>query len=432
MSDRESLHAPCKSSHSSIASSGSTSGFPEEDLREAGRNNSGYYPARLGQSFERGRLCVVRKLGWGQYSSVWLARDKEKSRFVALKILTCDATKALSEPEQRSDELSLLRKIADSDPSHPGFPHNIAYLDFFDFLGPHGSHRCVITEVLGYNLNYIRRHKGDGDLRVQPSLVKCVVKQVLKGLEYLHDVCGIVHADIKHDNILFRPADIEAVATHELATKPSMTYDCGTELRPSTIPVVSQALPLSTDPLIDDKIIKERDFVVVISDFGHSHWRHRHFQEIIQPSALRAPEVILGYKWDTPADIWNVGCIVTELLVGSWLFEPNVEKHWGYEEDHLARMTEALDCSFDVDFLAKCEHRNKFFQPSGVYSDWSLAHFEKHLEPTRQIDDLLRSYSLLQDASQIKAAERFILRCLRLIPGERTTAKELADDPWLA
>lgn len=66
------------SEHSSVASSaGSLSGFPEEDLRGPGsKSNPGYYPARLGQPLEGGRYIIVRKLGWGQYSSVWLARDR--------------------------------------------------------------------------------------------------------------------------------------------------------------------------------------------------------------------------------------------------------------------------------------------------------------------------------------------------------------------
>jgi len=72
-----SARSPTHSSLSSSLSGGSLSGFPEEDLRSEGNNNSGFYPVRLGQCFEGGRYCVVRKLGWGHYSSVWLARDKE-------------------------------------------------------------------------------------------------------------------------------------------------------------------------------------------------------------------------------------------------------------------------------------------------------------------------------------------------------------------
>ncbi|KAJ3849425.1 kinase-like domain-containing protein [Lentinula lateritia] len=37
---------------------------------------------------------------------------------------------------------------------------------------------------------------------------------------------------------------------------------------------------------------------------------------LIQPEALRSPEVLLGCPWNTKADIWNLSCIVFELLTG--------------------------------------------------------------------------------------------------------------------
>ncbi|KAH9912037.1 kinase-like domain-containing protein [Fomitopsis serialis] len=408
--------------HSSISSSaGSVSGFPEEDLREGGRDNPGYFAARLGQRLERGRYCIVRKLGWGQYSSVWLARDRGQDSFVALKILTCEATKALSAgPDQRSDEQRMLEKIANADHAHRGYRHNLAYLNAFDIRGTHGLHRCLVTEALGYGVDYIRKLRDDNDRRVAPSIVKRVVRQVLLGLEYLHDVCGIVHTDLKNDNILFRPRDLCTIVAHELAENPSVTYDCGTEGNASVVPVVSQVLPLSVDASIH-----ERDLDVVLADVGHSHWIEHHFQELIQPDALRAPEVILGHPWSTPADIWSVGCLVTEWLVGFWLFEPNRERLWSYEEDHLARMTEALDAQFEASTLENCKHRDKYFKQDGTF-----AHFTDHEEPTWPLRKLLESFSELGD--EVDAAEAFLKRCLQLAPERRATAKELVDDPWLA
>ncbi|KDQ24645.1 hypothetical protein PLEOSDRAFT_33228 [Pleurotus ostreatus PC15] len=369
------------SSHNSDASSGgSLSGFPEEDLRTDGRNNPGYFPARLGQPLQQGRYCIVRKLGWGQYSSVWLAKDRGEDRFVALKILTCEATKALSSDEnQRSDEQRMLEKIATAEPSHRGFSHSLAYFGSFDFNGPHGLHRCIVTEVLGYSIDYLRK-LNDTDRRVAPSIVKRVVKQVLLGLEYLHNVCGIVHTDLKHDNILFRPLDLAG-----------------------------------------------QDLVAVIADVGHSHWKNRHFQELVQPDALRAPEVILGHLWGPPADIWNLGCLVTELLIGFWLFEPNKTDLWGYEEDHLARMTEALDLHFETTMLANSAHRDKYFKADGklaIVPNISIISFNIHDRI------LLQSFSELGDDTP--RAEEFLRRCLQLAPDKRATATELINDPWLA
>lgn len=126
-----------------------------------------------------------RKLTTGSHSD---------DRFVALKILTVEATGVLSGPKQRSDEQLMLEKIASAQPGHRGFRHTLAYYDSFDFTGPHGPHRCLVTEVLGYSLDYVRKLRDNDDRRVATSTIKRVVKQVLCGLEYLHDVCGIVHA----------------------------------------------------------------------------------------------------------------------------------------------------------------------------------------------------------------------------------------------
>lgn len=35
----------------------------------------GYFPMRLGQALHRGKYTVVRKLGYGTNSSVWLAKE---------------------------------------------------------------------------------------------------------------------------------------------------------------------------------------------------------------------------------------------------------------------------------------------------------------------------------------------------------------------
>jgi len=46
----------------------------------------GYHPVHLGEVLV-GRYVIVQKLGWGQFSTVWLAKDmKHESTYVALKV----------------------------------------------------------------------------------------------------------------------------------------------------------------------------------------------------------------------------------------------------------------------------------------------------------------------------------------------------------
>ncbi|KNE59421.1 serine/threonine-protein kinase SRPK3 [Allomyces macrogynus ATCC 38327] len=35
----------------------------------------GYHPVNIGDKFKDGRYTVLRKLGWGHFSTVWLCRD---------------------------------------------------------------------------------------------------------------------------------------------------------------------------------------------------------------------------------------------------------------------------------------------------------------------------------------------------------------------
>jgi serine/threonine-protein kinase SRPK3 len=50
----------------------------------------GYHPVRAGDLYKDGRYLVQRKLGWGHFSTVWLAYDrKDKVSTAALPASRC-------------------------------------------------------------------------------------------------------------------------------------------------------------------------------------------------------------------------------------------------------------------------------------------------------------------------------------------------------
>ena len=51
--------------------------WPEENLTSTVDEGGGFYPMRLGELLDDGRFVITRKLGWGGFSTVWLARDRE-------------------------------------------------------------------------------------------------------------------------------------------------------------------------------------------------------------------------------------------------------------------------------------------------------------------------------------------------------------------
>jgi len=54
----------------------------------------GYHPVRLGEKFKQGRYVVLKKLGWGHFSTVWLVLDTHTHTFAALKASNLSASMA--------------------------------------------------------------------------------------------------------------------------------------------------------------------------------------------------------------------------------------------------------------------------------------------------------------------------------------------------
>ncbi|PPQ92670.1 hypothetical protein CVT25_013977 [Psilocybe cyanescens] len=216
-------------------------------------NAGGYLPVKVGDYFNNNRYRVVRKLGWGHFSTVWLVKDSQlvfstltwlnipvyrttshrTSRHSALKVVKSAGRYA----ETARDEIKLLSRVSAFSPSHPGRQHIVSFLDSFSQQGPEASHVCIVFEPLGENLlALIERNKKKG---VPRALVKVIAKQILLGLEYLHDECDLVHTDIKPENIytsiafvtglvniprlLISIPDIEAHIHNELSQSPSPT-----------------------------------------------------------------------------------------------------------------------------------------------------------------------------------------------------------------
>ncbi|KAJ3843189.1 CMGC/SRPK protein kinase [Lentinula raphanica] len=168
-------------------------------------NAGGYLPVKLDDSFKHGRYRVIRKLGWGHFSTVWLVKDNDLGRHSALKVVKSAGRYA----ETARDEIKLLSRVASFSPTHPGRQHVVSFLDSFLHVTPEASHICIVFEPLGENLlALIERNKKKG---VPRALVKLIARQVLLGLQYLHDECDLVHTDIKPENIHFKPTESIAI-----------------------------------------------------------------------------------------------------------------------------------------------------------------------------------------------------------------------------
>lgn len=126
---------------------------------------------------------------------VSLICSRSDKRHAALKIVKSAGRYA----ETARDEIKLLRQVTNASPSHPGRDHIVSFLDSFTHTVSSVAHICISFEPLGANiLSLIEKNRRKG---VPPCVVKSITRQVLLGLQYLHEECDLVHTDIKPENI---------------------------------------------------------------------------------------------------------------------------------------------------------------------------------------------------------------------------------------
>lgn len=145
----------------------------------------GYHPTHIGDLHQQGRYEIVHKLGHGSYSTVWLARDYQTSKHVALKILIAGIS-------ANNTERNILRALSTSQTNHPGSPFVLSLLDDFVISGTNGKHQCLVTPICGSNLALSKEECTDNTWRFPVNAAQAIAAQALLGLEYIHSN-AVVH-----------------------------------------------------------------------------------------------------------------------------------------------------------------------------------------------------------------------------------------------
>jgi serine/threonine protein kinase/tetratricopeptide (TPR) repeat protein len=213
---------------------------------------------------------ILEKLGAGGMGEVYLAEDMKLGRKVAIKILSEEYTTnrdRLNRFEQEACAASAL--------NHPNI------LTIHEVGSDEGRHFIATEYIDGITL---RRKMTESQLEIRSILDIAV--QVASALEEAHSA-GIVHRDIKPDNIMVRRNGYVKVLDFGLA---KLTEE-STDRTPS-------------DGEASTRVLVQTDAGVVM---GTAHYM--------------SPEQARGKPTDARSDIWSLGVVIYEMVAGRTPFE---------------------------------------------------------------------------------------------------------------
>ncbi|KAH1267653.1 putative serine/threonine-protein kinase [Glycine max] len=265
------------------------------------------------QNFAGEHVDADWPIGQGAYSSVHKARDLETGKIVALKKVRFSST----EPESvrfMAREIYILRQL-----DHP----NVMKLEGI-VTSKTSTSLYLVFEYMEHDLAGLATIHG---VKLTEPEIKCYMQQLLRGLEHCHSR-GVLHRDIKGSNLLIDNNGNLKIADFGLST----VYD-----------------PDKKQPLTSR--------VVTL-------W-------------YRAPELLLGATdYGAAIDMWSVGCILAELLVGKPIMPGRTEVEQMHKIFKLCGSP-----SEDYWQRTKLPHATSF-KPQHPYNRQVSETFNKNFSPT--------------------------------------------------
>ncbi|KAJ7842901.1 kinase-like domain-containing protein [Mycena leptocephala] len=384
---------------------------PDSDDYECSQSYApgGLCPVKLGDLVGPGtppRYRIIFKLGFGSFSTVWLAHDSLESRNVALKFVQAKSTAR----SQEADVLERLRALNPTAEEH----YVIQLLDSFEHTSANGIHQSLLAPDSPY-------------FKFQPQATKDILRQTIKGLAYIHSH-GIAHGDLYPANFGIAVPEIhrfDEVAFWHQATYPPLR---------TMIPFSPHCDPHSYPPYLCGNLdlgeflgVRAPDILgcplsVRILDFGSAYIVDGSAPpRPLTPPFYAAPEIVFpkvalnieDSPWDQRSDIWSLGVTFNELVGAGGLFPELM-----FDDTELPHYMVCI-CGELPD--AWRDHIDSRPWPLDFAPDMTEEFWDERKEFFAQLG--------VEDPPGLV---RLMRRMLVLDPAKRPSAQELLDDPYFS
>lgn len=367
----------------------STESSDEIDYQESNLNLAG----KILNNFN-----ILYELGRGTYSIVWLAYNIEDSKFYAIKIQNSD------DFEEGLEEIRILKKIG----NHKYINKLISY---FIHKVNTDKYLCSVYNLRASNLDLIVR-KGRFKDGLKPDVVLKIFKQLIRGLNYLHNNLKIYHGDLKPDNILLKGLNkydehmiikytefnfnkkysdnkkkywlskgrnISKIKKMKKIEKLKIRLNLHQNIMNN---LDNENLDKSLKYEIDEKFLNNPH--ILICDFGDYCKNDEKHDEEFGTRYYRAPEIILLGDCNFKVDIWSLGCTIYEILTGQILFDPSKDEKRDRNYYHLLNIIQTCG-NFTKRFLKNTKFHNKYFD-----NNFNLKH-DKNINDNNILQNLVTS-----------------------------------------
>ncbi|XP_069391354.1 uncharacterized protein [Paralichthys olivaceus] len=314
------------------------------------------------------RYLVKERIGEGCFSSVVRAVNLSTSEEVAIKIL--------KDKKNAKKEYAMLKVLKVLDPVKNNLVHFIEKFQYKD-------QTCLVFEKLDMDLHSMNEMLGRG---MTLHEIRPIAHQLVTTLKALKSL-GVVHSDIKPDNIMV---------------------------------VDPHATPVR----------------VKLIDFGLSSNIPSKLGQKCQPLGYRAPEVSLGLPFSEAIDMWGLACVLLFLYLNAHPF-PNCEYQTvkavvgllGLPADHLLKAGMYTDMFFKED---------QYWSKPGWWLKISEEFYGKRNKTKKvlfkTLDDLITLYPLSEGSMELRDRRAFfslIKGLLEMDPDRRLTPEEALSHPFL-